>query len=668
MLHDEDNELIFQLQDIILSADHQLSDILPSAWVEQNRMMTSDVSPIPGFFSYDHSPYTREIIDCLAPDHPARTIAVMKGAQIGFSTGVIEGGIGWIIDQNPGNILFLVGHADLVKDAGTKIDRMIDNSGIRHKIKSSSKRARNTKSGDTDSRKDYPGGYLKLGVSNHKTLRNISMQYGFIDDFESMQGQTKQSGSTQKMVEQRFAAYAKKRKLFYISTPELKETSNIEPVYKQGDQRKFHIPCPCCGEFIRLEWEIESEVDGEDKAGMTWALDDMGRLISESVGYTCYKCAGFFTDENKTELLKQGKWIPTAEPEKPEFYSYHISALYAPVYMFGWEHYVREYIDANPLGGERDPEKWKTFQNLVLGETYEDNREELSANQLQENVRPYDVGTIPDKISLDDGGGNIVLLTCAADLNGKEDDARLDWEIVAWNESGCSYSIDHGSIGTFIPKDPGKVDRARWTYNHGRPNSVWTEFDQLLAKKFVTDTGRQMGIMITGLDTGYQTQLAYTFIDNTNAYVVGIKGKDGDKYIQIGRDAKSFKRSLERPDLYLAEANVMKDRLAHVMQLKWNPDWHEAQPSGFMNYPTPSGGKYLYSNYFSHFEAEHRVMDKDTRIRWVKKSPNHQNHLFDCRLYNMVVKDILLERIFKELKIQNGQWSDFVDVIKGRKK
>jgi phage terminase large subunit GpA-like protein len=390
-----DHEYHVALMDLIDSADHHISSIKPSDWVETNRMMTSDISPIPGYFSYKNSPYTREMIDCLAPDHPARVVAIMKGAQIGISTGLMEGGTGYIISENPGNILFLVGHADLVKDASAKIDRMIDNSGIRQLIKSVSMRARKTKSGDTDTRKDFAGGYLKLGIANHKTLRNISMQYGFIDDFESMQGDTKQSGSTEKMVEQRFAAYAKKQKLFYISTPELKETSNIEPVYLKGDQRKYHIPCPCCNELIVLEWECASKADTEKRAGITWQLDDSGYLIPESVGYVCQECGGFFDDRNKSDFIQKGKWIPTAKPSKPGYYSYHISALYAPVYMYGWQHYVREYMDANPVGGDRDQGKWKTFCNLVLGETYEQQGEQLNANELQQNIRPYEVGTIP---------------------------------------------------------------------------------------------------------------------------------------------------------------------------------------------------------------------------------------------------------------------------------
>ena len=662
------NDYLNIFQDILENARIKISNIKPSDWVEENRYMTPDVSPIPGMFSYKNSPYTKEIIDCLSPDNPARTIAVMKGAQIGFSVGVIEGGIGWIISQNPGNILFLVGHEELVKDAGTKVDRMIDNSGIRHMIKSTSQRARNTKSGDTDSMKEFSSGYLKMGIANHKALRNISMQYGFIDDFESMKSDTKQSGSTKEMIEQRFSAYAKKMKLFYISTPELEETSNIEPVYLLGDQRKYHIPCPCCNEFIIIDWVVKSELNENENAGMSWQLDESNQLIEESVGFICYKCGNFFDDSDKTSLIRKGKWIPTAKPSEPGYRSYHISSLYAPTYMYSWTHYVRKYLEANPIGGKRNEEKWKTFQNLVLGYTYKKTGESIKASQLQENIRPYEIGTIPEKLSIADGNGKIVMITLGSDMNGLEDDARLDYEIVAYSESGASYSIRHGSIGTFFNKDSGIRDREKFTYRRGSSKSVWNEFKKILETEFVTDTGRRMMIFMSGLDCGYQKNHAFEFLDSTNLPIIGLKGKGENKYQNLEVDKKTFKKSLERSkDLYMVETNHTKDILSMYMSLIWDPNWQESQPANFMNFPTPSGGLYLLKNYFAHFEAEEKRIDKLGNFIWEKKSPNHQNHLFDCRLYANVVKDVLLENIFQELKIKNGTWKDYVEMVVGKK-
>ena len=654
-------------------ANVEVSSISPSDWTELNRMMTADVSPIPGMFSYGNSPYTKEIVDCLKPDHPSHTIAVMKGAQIGFSTGVIEAGIGWIISQNPGNVLFLVGHEDLVKDAMKKIDRMIDNSGIRHFIRSAKKGLRNNKSGDTDTMKEYPDGYLKLGIANHKYLRNISMQFGFIDDFESMKSESKESGSTQELIEQRFAAFAKKKKIFYISTPELKATSNIEPVYLMGDQRKWHVKAPCCGNLIPFEWTVESSCNPGEMAGITWETDEDGSLIAESVGYTCQKCGGFFDDSNKTEIVKTGKWIATAKPSEPGYYSYHISALYAPPYMDGWTKYVRQYMRANPKDEPRNQAKWKSFVNLVLGQTYEETGTSISASDLQENTRPYEPFTIPEKLSIEDGNGRICMLTLGSDLNGTVhndakgyvDDARLDWEIIAHAETGATYSVAHGSIGTFINQDKKSSKREKYSYQHGVPNSVWPHFQKILTDNYFRDSdGSPIRIFISGLDVGHASDYAWQFINNApDVFIVGLKG-DPTKNVKPFQDLKTFRASASNPkSLFLVESNKTKDILAEQMKLRWDPAYSVGQPSGYMNFPQPTGGMYDYKSFFSHFEAEHKIIDKKGNFVWQKKNTNKQNHLFDCRLYGMVVRDIMLDKIFKETGTKNGVWGDYVDMI-----
>lgn len=662
------------IRSVIEEGRVQISTIKPSDWNEKNRSMDSSLSRYEGKFSYKVTPYTKEIVDCLSPDHPARIVAVMKGAQIGFSTGVIEAGVGWIISQSPGNILFLTGHSDLSEEAVTKIDQMIDSCGIRSLIRPSVMRSKSSKTGDTNTKKEFPGGSLVSGsAGNHKLLRQRSVRYGFIDDFEAAKNTSKESGSTRKMIEQRFAAYGDKMKLFYISTPELEQTSNIKPVYLLGDQRKYMIPCPCCGEFISLKWSTPVEGDEKEMAGMTWKTDAAGKLIRDSVGYICQKCAGFFTDKNKYELNLAGFWQPTAEASEEGYYSYHLSSLYAPPGMYDWKHYVNDYLKACPEGQKRNESLYKAFVNLVEGEPYVEEGEAPKANQLQKNIRRYEIGIIPEKVSMADGNGHIVLLTCACDLNGTEEDARLDYEIVGWSETGASYSIDHGSIGTFIPREGlKKVDREHWTYQHNQSLSVWPEFTKVLSKIYETDNNaRKMGIFISGVDTGHYTNHAYAFIDNSNVNVVGLKGKDVDKYIKFGADLPSFKTARERTSLYLVEVNQVKDNLAKYINLKWDEGNDEVQPAEFMNYPTPSGGKYLFKGFFEHYEAEHRVIEsKDGEgmaARWVKKNSSLQNHFFDVRVYNIVLRDILTSMVGKQLKIINFTWKDYVDKVLGKR-
>ncbi|MBC7486080.1 MAG: phage terminase large subunit family protein [Cytophagaceae bacterium] len=660
-----------QLDEILESSRIHLSSIKPSEWTEANMIMQK---PFPGPFRYSRTPYTREIIDCFAPDHPARIVSVMKGAQVGFSSGVIYPAVGWIMKNQPGNTLLMVGHDDLVEETMTKIDLMIDATGLRPLIRSAVQRNKAGKTGDTNTKKEFPQGYLVVGsANNHKVLRQRDMQYGIIDDFEAVKGSSKESGNSRKLIEQRFAAYADKMKLFYISTPELKQTSNIEPAYMLGDRRKFMVPCPECAEFIDLHWSIAVDGDPKQMAGITWKKDSRGKLVHGSVGYVCQKCAGFFDDRKKNELLQPGFWRPTAEPSRLGNYSYHLSSLYAPAGMYDWEHYALNFEEAHPEGSKRDEHLFQTHQNLCLGLTYEATGETLKANELQKNISKYEIGLIPEKISVNHGNGEIVLITCACDLNGTENDARLDYEVVAWSESGSSYSIEHGSIGTFIPREgakKNKEDRARWTYEHYRSNSVWPELDKVIGKIYETDTNRKMQIFITGIDCGHYTNHAYTYIDNSNYTVVGLKGKDSDKLVRLSADMPTFKPARERAKLYLVEVNHVKDDLADLMKLKYDSGNDDKQPPGFMNYPIPSSGMYLFDNFFEHYQAEHRIVvnkeGEGISARWVKINTNVQNHFFDVRIYNMTLKEILSSIVCKEAKIKNHTWKDFADLMMGR--
>lgn len=654
---------IFRLIDTAYAA---ISTISPSEFAEQYRVMGGNTG-VAGQFSFENAPYAREIVDTCAPDHPSRKIAVMKGVQIGLSTSGLQNILIYTMVENPCNMMLLVGHEDLIKDSTERIDDVIKSVGADKLLRSNS--GKSNKSGNTDTKKEFQDGYLTIGTANHKTLRQVSIKMMIADDMDAMKQSSKGAGHTVTMIDARTKAFKNDKKIYYVSSPELKESSLIEPLYLQGDQRRYHVPCPCCDELIILEWDVVSELDPKQKAGITWQTTPDGLLIDDSVGYTCQKCGGFFDDSNKTEMLREegrggkAKWIPTAVPADPTFYSYHVSTLYAPIYMDGWLEYVREYIVANPHGQPRDEKLHQAWVNLCLGLTYEPTGESISATQLQENIRPYEIGTIPEKMSIADGNGKIVMLTCGSDLGGKVDDARLDYEVVAHAENGATYSITHGSIGTFINKDKHPERREHFTYMHGIKNNVWDLFDNIITANYFRDTdGSPMQIAITGVDTGYFTNYAYDFVDKYGANVVGLKGDEYEKPTIIGTSRPTFRQSTEKGSLYLVESNHTKDQLSELIQLRWIENMSTVQPGGFMNFPTPSGGKYLYKNFFQHYEAEEKILDKGKFV-WKKKSQHLQNHLFDCRLYALVVKDIILAKVLKDLKIKNGVWQDFVNYL-----
>lgn len=666
-----------QLQSVILSDDVKISNIKPSEWVEKNIVMEE---PFPGMYKYSLTPYWREVIDCFAIDHPMLWVAVMKGAQIGFSSGVLIPMLVWSIVNDPCRIYYMVGSPELVEKATVKLDKGIDGAGVRYLISSQVQRNRANKSGDTNYMKEFPGGYIQVGnPNNHANIRDVSLRKGLFDDFESMKGQSKQSGSTRKMLEQRFAAYEGRHKICYGSTPELKETSNIEPAYLLGDQRKYLTPCPCCGEFIEWKWTVtENGITG----GITWRLDENNKLIPGSVRYRCQKCGGEYDDKNKHELLNAGYWQPTAKPSKPGYYSYHISSLYAPLGMFDWEHYVNDYLEACPPGQERNEALYKTFVNVVLGETYTPQVEAMTSGSLQRNCMDYRPGTVPEQLSIKHGNGRIVMLTCAVDMNGimnaDTQDVRLDYEIKAWSENGPSYSVIHGSIGTFQRgrnKNDDDPQRKRWTYEDNKPNSVWPELERIISGIYQTDTVskdsptgyRRMGIQLTGLDCGHFTTYAYAFLDKTTLRVIGLKGDKEYKFLQEGVDAAVFKMGIERKQDRILKVGMIKDRIAQYGLLKWNGQG-EPQPTNFMNFPQPNDGLYTLESYFSHFESEVRkpITNRDGSVsyRWEKVNSAVQNHMLDCTVYNFALRDIQVA-IYASLspELKHSQWRDYARYV-----
>lgn len=667
---------LLQLESLLSHDDSKLSTVRPSEWAEQHRYMTTDVSNFPGPFSYDRTPYLREVVDCLMPDHPAREIAVMKGAQIGYSTGVIENGIGWLISEQPCNILLAARDEILVKQMmNTKIEQMINSCNLRHLIRANNMKAKNQRTGDTTMAKEFIGGNLMaFSIQSPGRSRQFSVKVGFLDDFEAAPID-KNAGSAAPLFRTRFKSYGDSKKIFWISTPETQHTSNIESLYLRGNQRKYFVPCPCCGDYITLEWKTKSA--GGKRAGIYWELDGEKNLIEESVGYVCQRCEGFFKEGHKYEMNLEGEWRSTVNPRQQDFYSYHISSLYAPPGMDDWTHYVREYLECCPPGGKIKIHDYKVFINTCLGETWEERGTAPKVNRLAQNTRKYEVGTIPRELSKSDDNGEIVMVTCSADLNGTEDDARLDYEITAWSESGVSYSVEHGSIGTFIPRENTrkvKVDRERWSYVPYSERNVWDEFLKVLKSDFISDNGESdYRIAVFGLDTGNHTQYAYDFVtrcNNEGVFCVGLKGQKADAYRKNDANTRCYSKSRERSDLYLVNVNQIKDELAGKVNLRWLEQDGAKQPHGFMNFPSPSGGKYTMKDYFIQYESEHKILKHDPAGKevgyiWEKKHGNVINTFWDCRVYNEAVKEILMDAVCKELGIKEPSWRQYCKAIVG---
>lgn len=629
----------------------------PSQWVEKTVFLTSAESKYAGYFSYDRSPYSREIIDNLSPTSDVMVQGVMKCVQSGFTAGVIVPYIAYTIDQMPCNIIFVSGSDQLVKDTvRDRLDPIIQNSGnLKDKIRPNSLKKANHRTGDTDVKKEFVGGSLTCLTYKPSKLRQYSAKVVLADEFDDAPRDNDKEGSIRKLLEGRTTSFGDSKKLCYVSSPTTKGISNIEEVYEMGDKRKWNWCCPHCNTYIPILWSVERE-DGS-YGGIKWELNKDNELIDDSVHYECQNCRGRIEYRQKSQLNMTGKWIPTKKPLSPEYRSYSFNALCIPAGFDSWVMIVREWMLACPKGQPVDIGLLKTFTNTRLGELWEDRGTTPRMTALMSNVGMYEIGKIPDVTCESDGNGKIALISLACDLGGIMDlvngveDVRLDWEIVAHTSTGQTYSIDHGSIGTFKrskmqnQRDKEKdSDRDRYSFREGVNNSVWPLFKEIIYRSLEGESGMYYDIDITIVDTGHFTKLSYNFIQSIkDRKIIGIKGDTVETYRKIDKNTPILSHSRENKGLlYILDVNLLKEQVASNMAL--TPGTDGMQPNGFMNFPQPAGGKYNKNNYFDHYESEHRVpMIKngvETGFTWKKKREN--NHFWDIAVYTLASREIFI--------------------------
>jgi len=661
---------------ILDSLDIRISREKPSEWAENNRILTSEITSFPGKISYERFPYWREVVDTLSPDHPMRIITIMGAAQIGKSTNFIESGIGYIIKNCPGNILLTSADKELSKgQMSKKIDQMIQHSGLRSFIRPNTIKRKNLKTGDRDDMKEFPGGSLSAqSIKAVDKIKQNAFRYIFADDFEAAVRSQKQAGDIIDLIIMRCNSFKDKMKICFISTPEIEQNSYIKKAFLFGDQRYYFMPCPECGQLIRFIW-YEKKDNDYGKAGVYFEKDEDNHLIEDSIGYVCQECGKFFRETHKRNMLAEGKWISTSKSSRPDWLSYHISALYSPPGFFDWAHHARTWLEIFPGDGIVRTKSLQVFYNLVLGLPYEQRGKSPRIAQLSRNTRGYKIGEIPCELSEKDGNGKIMMITCACDLNGFENDARLDYEIVAHAESSSTYSIDAGSIGTF-QRGKSKEERECMTYQNNEINNVWDVFlKDVLQKKYISDDKKHsFPIHALAVDTGNFTQYAYTFIELNQGLsmpflIVGVKGEEG-KVRKLNADNSQFRKSKEKELLYILEVDQIKDELANKIELKWSEDNGLKQPYGFMNFPTSESSKYEMKSYFIQFESEHKVPElnadgSELGYKWVKRNTTVANHFWDVRVYNMAVRDIFVDKILKEAKVKYYLgWKTYCELMK----
>jgi len=592
----------------------------PSEWSEKFRYLPASVTPIPGFYSYDVAPYLVEIVDCFDFRSPVREVSVMKGAQICWTTGVLENVIGYGMHQlKTSPMMLLTADAELAKmRMETYITPMIQQSDLEHLIRSGDE-TNSRKTGKTDSKIEWMGGgfLVPFGARNAAKLRSISIQYLLEDENDGYPDTVGRDGDPAKLAEGRTKAYHQTRKIGRGSTPLIKGQSRIARNFKDGDQRYYNVVCRNCEEPQVLKFQGRN--DNGSEYGLRWTIED-GRLLIDSVRYRCRYCGHDHVNADKVWMFDPAngaKWIPTSVPVSDDVRSYHISALYSPAGMYPWSAVVQSYLNAWDVETNRpkDLGLFQEFYNNDLGEVFEIRGDKLQFNTVSSHRRnAYQFGEIPNEFSMKYCGSPILLLTCAVDVHK----SNLAVSVMGWTRGSRCFVIDYWRF----EGDCEDIDNA----------DTWGRLRDLIENgEWTADDGKKYLLETTFIDSGFSTDIVNLFCSEFGEYVTPIKGVGMPGKTAMIKEFDLSTNKLGRRSVNVT-VDLYKDRWSAGLRRQWNGQ--AAQPAHYFNAPLDMTDKQLKELTVEHKrEKVEASTGKRVGFEWHRPG-NARNELWDLLMYN----------------------------------
>jgi len=547
-----------------------------SEWADKYFYLSPESSASPG--KWTTLPYQIEPIDCMT-DETTEQVSWWKSARVGY-TKCINIAVAYHIHQNPASILLAQPtEAEAFGYAEDEIEPMIrDNDVVSEVIGKTTKKGKSKR--EKTAKKTYPGGILELvGAHSPKNFRRRTVRVFIGDEIDGWEQQAGQEGDQLELGKKRTNDFWN-RKIIFGSSPGIDELSKIKPEFLRGDQRFYHLPCPYCGHFHKLEW-----------ANFDMPRDKSGDLIEEEIGFFCPSCGVKYNEDNKISMIEKGKWI-AAKPFKGHA-SFHIWAAYSYNANSSWIAIAKEWFEA-----QGKILKLKAFTMLTLGETWEDEQgEKIEDDVLMANREDYT--TIPSEA---------VILTCGVDTQ----DDRLEGEVKAWGAGDESWGVI-----------PFRIE--------GKPSQkqVWEDLDNIINSTYKRADGVQLRVSCTCIDSGgHFTNEVYKYCKKRAIKrVFAIKGSSIAGKPIISRPTTSNKLKVK---LFTVGTDTAKELIFSRLQLK---EFGE----GFMHF-----NKNFDEEYFKMLTSEKLVITfKKGRPVTIWKPIRPRNESLDYTVYNLAALSIL---------------------------
>ena len=443
-----------------------------SQWAEREMRLSPEASAEPGQVRFTRAAYQRGILDAIS-DPDVHTVVVMSSAQVGKTT-LILAMAGYHIDQDPSPMLLLQPTIEMA-EAFSK-DRLAPMLRDTPALASRVKDPRSRDSGNTLLQKVFPGGHITMaGANSPASLASRPIRAVMMDEVDRYPASAGTEGDPVTLARKRTTTFWN-RKIVLTSTPTKKGESRIEAAFGESDRRRFHVPCPHCGEVQPLRW-----------ANVRWPEGEPAQAR-----YQCDGCGVLWSDAERWSAVRRGHWV--AERECAGVAGFHLSELYSPWVRLAET--VQNFIDA-----QGNPERLRAWVNTSLGETWEDRGETVDPTGLKSLCEVYGPDELPEGV-----------LLCTAGVDVQND--RLEVEVVGWGASEESAGVEY-----------------RVLYGDPAQPSVWADLDALLLTEYRTASGRPVRIVSAAVDSGgHFTEAVYRFTrERFRRRVYAIKGMGGPR-------------------------------------------------------------------------------------------------------------------------------------------
>lgn len=593
------NESLFRLFADVAELWAPPESLTVDEWADKYRMLDGGLAAEAGRWRTSRTPYMREPMRAFT-DPLVEEITVVSPSQVGKSELELNC-INYIIDQDPGTILYIHPTKDVARDF-SRLRLEPDLRGtpaLAAKVKDVKQRGRTASA--TVLMKSFPGGMVNLVGSNSPSdLSSKPVRYIIGDELDRWAPCAGRDGDPWELAKKRQATFFN-RKRVAVSTPTIKGASQIEYLFYRGTMERWKTQCPHCGEYHEIKFgDIRFDAEPAKVAGrLSWEVSVRG--------WRCPGC-GQLTGEHEAKR-QPSRWVaenPSALPTH-RARSFWLNGFVSP--WASWKGICQQFCEAKD-----DPEKLKVFMNTTLGELWEIRHAHTDEESLMGRAEDYP----PDAdLPGEAGTGNAPLvLTCGVDCQH----TYLQYEIVGWGRYGESWGIKAG----YIPGSPAD-------------DSAWEQLDSVISRVYRFNNGRGLRISLTFVDSGdgnYTNDIARRTAARVPLGVYAIKGdgKAGKPFVNPPSKLPIDQDKRKSYWLYVIGVNAGKAAIMQAVAV-------QEPGANFMHLPKGEGRGYD-RRWYAGLLSESEVV-RGNVVKWEKLPGHERNEALDCRNYARAALKVL---------------------------